>query len=178
SLAVFDRISRKLKRFGDDNLFRALRWLIHDRCRIARDNRGPLDSPTQAAGVFIDGDQKRIRIVLIDGEDHLVIHKNRRRAEAVEHVEWSKRELPTLFPVLVIRDQPEFLKEDVDVLAVGDGAWRRGSVDELQAAAVSPRHIALPENLSRLAIETENLQLVVSLISSVRGNEDAAWREH
>src|SRR6185295_15310333 len=101
-----------------------------------------LDSPAQAAGVLVDGNQERVWIVLIDWQDHLVIHKNRRRAEAVEHVEWSKRELPTLFPVRVVRDQSELLEENVDVLAVGDGAWRRGPVDELQTAGVCPRHIA------------------------------------
>src|SRR6185369_1242866 len=52
SLSVRNRVSRKLKRLGNDDLLRALFWLIHDRRRITGDHNRSLDFPLQLAAVF------------------------------------------------------------------------------------------------------------------------------
>ncbi len=90
-------------------------------------------------------------IVLIDGQDHFVVNENRRGAKAVEHVEWSKRQLPTLFARRVKRDQTKLLEEDVDIRAVGDRTRRSWTINVLQTALTRARHFALPKNLSRLS---------------------------
>ena len=45
-------------------------------------------------------------MILIDRQDHFVVNENRRCAKAVEDVEWSKRQFPTLFSLRVERDKP------------------------------------------------------------------------
>src|SRR6185436_17128504 len=66
SFPVSDRVSRELKRLGNNYLFWTLFWLINDRGRIAGDNDWPVDLPTQAPVIFIYRDEIRRRAILID----------------------------------------------------------------------------------------------------------------
>src|SRR6185503_16018746 len=108
--------------------------------------------PTQLARVFIDCDQIRRGIVLIDGQDHLVVDEYRRRTKTVEHVEWTKRKFPTLFAVGVVREHSEVLEENVNVRTVSHRTRRRRTIHVLQTPGLRARHFALADDLSRLSI--------------------------
>src|SRR5262249_28187889 len=149
-------------------------WLIHDRRRVAGDYNRSLDFPTQLAAVFIDRDQIRRGIILIDRQDHLVVNENGRRAKTVEHVEWTKRKFPTLLAVCVVREHSEILEENVNVRAVSHRARRRWTIHVLQTTGMRARHFTLPEDLSRLPIESDHIQLVLVVPS----DEDPIVRQH
>jgi hypothetical protein len=130
--------------------------LVNDRRRITRDHNRSIDFPTHLAAVLVDGDQVRRGIVLIHWQDYLVVNKYRGRAEAVEHVEWTKWKSPALFAILVERKHPGFLEEDVNVGAVSHRARRRRAIHVLQTAGARARHLAFPEDFSRLPIEADH----------------------
>src|ERR1043166_6878138 len=111
---------------------------------------------------------------LIDRQHYFVVDENRRRAKAVEHVEWTKRKFPTFFARAVIRDHAEVLEEDVDIRAVSNRARRCWSIDVLQTSLMRARHFTLPENLSRLSIETNDEQFFFRM----RIHEEAIARQH
>src|SRR5207253_7274737 len=63
SFAIGDRVSRELKRFWNNNLLRTLFWLINDRCRITRDDYGPVKFPTNTAAVLIERYEIRPQVI-------------------------------------------------------------------------------------------------------------------
>ena len=82
--------------------------------------------------------------------------------------------IPSLFTVAIERDQSEILEEDVDIRAIGNGTRRSWSIDVLKTSHLLSRHLALPENLSGLTIETDHQQHVLV----VCGDEDSIARQH
>src|SRR6185503_9057968 len=64
--SISNRIRRKLKRLRNHDLLWAVFWFIDDRRRVAGDHDWTLDFPTYFAGVLVDRDEIRRRMVLID----------------------------------------------------------------------------------------------------------------
>jgi len=104
---------------------------------------------------------------LIYGQDHFVVNQNGRRAVAEKNIQRPERRPPLLLAAGVECDQPEILKERVDVLAVGDGAGRRRAVDVLKASFVDARDFTSPKLFTRFAVERDDEELVIGLVLRV-----------
>src|SRR5262245_58776853 len=100
-------------------------------------------------------------MILIDWKDHFVVNEYRRRAKAIEHVEGSELKPPAFLAIAVVGEQSKVLKEHINIGAISDRTWRCRPVNVLQAPGLITRRLALPEDLSRLPIETNNKQLLI-----------------
>src|SRR5215204_6368954 len=113
-------------------------------------------------------------MVLVDRQDYFVVDQNWGCSKSVENVEWSKRKLPAHFTGGVVRNQSKLLKECVNVDAVSNRTRRGRAIYVLQTALLLSRHLASPENLSRLTIETDHQQHVIIM----RRDEDVIPCQH
>src|SRR5262249_12588066 len=147
-------------------LLRALFRLIDHRRRITRYDFGTVNFPFHLARVLVDREQIGPE-VLIDRDDDFVVNQYRRRAIAVKYIERSQRHSPFLLAVGVECDQPEILKEGIDVFAIGHRAGGRRAVGILQPSLVSARDFTPPKLLARLAVERDDEELVDGLVLCV-----------
>src|SRR5687768_16696506 len=113
-------------------------------------------------------------MILIDGQNYLVVDEYRRCAKAVEHVERPEWESPSFLALAVVGKQTEVLEEDINVRAVRDGTRGRRAIDVLQPAGLPARCFALPQDFSGLAVETDHEQLLIV----VGRDEDAIVGQH
>src|SRR5262249_56133307 len=96
--------------------------------------------------------------------------------------ERPQRHPPFLLAVGVECDQPEILKERVDVLAVSDGTGRRRTIDHLKSAFARARDFTSPKLLACFAVERDYKDLLLALVlrvnRSMGGDVNARSRQH
>jgi hypothetical protein len=75
-------------------------------------------------------------------------------------VEWSERQLPSLFALEIISDQAEIGEEDKNTLSIGHRSRRRAVIEFVLVFAFRSADGSLPLNLAGGAAQTDRNQII------------------
>jgi hypothetical protein len=75
-------------------------------------------------------------------------------------VEWSERQLPSLFALEIISDQAEIREEDKDAFSIGHRSRRRAVIEGVLGFALGSADGSLPLNLAGGAAQTDRKQII------------------
>ena len=113
---------------------------------------GTVDAPPDSAAAAIHGDHERSSALIAD-QHHQVADDDWRRTHPVgvgERAEWNA---PSLASDLVVCEEPDILKEDVDVLTIGRRRWRCRMVPFVDGLLPGPFSTSLPGDGAGLPFE-------------------------
>ncbi len=165
-LAGVERIGVEPRRAEDDELCRASgRLEYHGRGPSFHSHRALLP-PTLTAGLAIECDEKRAA-ALVAEQHHEIPCDDRRRRHAVEALERSQWQRPSVLAVGREGCQTEIGEEDNDAVIVCRGGWRRRVVRVIHLLRVCAPELPSPELAPRRGIERNRQKLVAFAGSQV-----------
>ena len=128
---------------------------------------GAVGFPERATGALVDGEEEGA-LVLVTEHVELAVGEDGGGAHAVEVGEGAEGVAPAFVAIGGVGEQAVAGEEDVDVLAIGDGAGGGGVVEGVALLVEIGGGFAAPEEGAGAAVEREGEQLAVF----VAGEED------
>ena len=99
--------------------------------------------------------------MLVDCEDHAIVHQDRRSAGPINVVEGANRHLPEGLPISVIGNETEVAKEDHDRVAVRDGGSGSWSIARIERFGAWPRGHPTPDLSPRGAVQSDGYEILI-----------------